>query len=1033
MEITFLGGADEVGASCILIETAGRRILVDAGIRPTPKASWGLEGDQLPDLSVISGRPLDCILVTHAHTDHTGALELVIAQFRGVPVYATPVTIELTRVLHQDARRIMQARLDEEGELPLYDDVATAHLMSAFRPVAWRQPLPVAPGIMATFFPAGHIAGAAMIGLDTPEGRLLISGDISISPQRTVDGARPPAFTPDVLILESTYGNRLHANRRVEEQRLVESVAAVTAAGGKVLIPAFALGRAQEILLTLGEFQRRGALPPIPVWADGMVRAVCQAYANFPDALPLALQEQGAQFFTDTIHPVTSAEQRNQLIWDPAPAVIVASSGMLAGGPSLAYARALVGGPQHAILLTGYQDEEAPGRRLQEMATHGRGVLRIGRDKFDVQCQIGTYSLSAHADSGQLVSFVETLDPATVLLVHGDTDARQSLAAALRARARNVRLPRSGQSFGFSYAPRVRTQVSGGVGRGQPPDPRRLWELLISEQRPGFPVSGGDAEPDEAGEVVTREVLAELWWGPEPAPSAAQLEQIAQALTAMPIYFALDPARPDTYRMHSRNQVALAHARQAKLAAHGDLQDRWLLARDLEGAVRPVRVVAVATDHILVQAINSPDFKGADGEGVAPGCEVVWPEDILSIVDSADEAASALERLANVLQPDSAPAAMEPNRALALAARLFPSPARLRKSGYRLADHVLTLTFDFPDVVAREYAAELEALAQQSGWQVEVVPEANQGALNALVMELLGAGWQIQKGPSIHRLDHRVTTMATPPEHFSTADIVAAQERYRTISGYTLEVTIAVKRDQPALQPAVPGAQVEINAAYAAIREGLAGSTLYRTSLKDGAIVLSFISPQVGARHMAAIEQLAQQTGWPLRINPQPNQGAIVDLARLLLAERDWTAIKGPSFFGDRNQVSVTLAEPPEEEALIDIQEQFATATGFDLVLQSKGQTAPARNGQTADLATAAGKRIELTVAQVRVPRSAESMPLNSEKLESAIQRARRDGQITPPIVVRRLRDNYLLMDGLYRLRAAQALGLPRIAAIVEA
>ena len=424
MEITFLGGADEVGASSILIEIADRRLLIDAGIRPTPKARWGLAGDQLPDLSLIEqGGGLDAILVTHAHTDHTGALELVLERYPDVPVYATPVTLELTRVLHADARRIMQMRLEEEGELPLFDEVATNRLLNAFRPVEFNQPLTLAPGLTATYFLAGHIAGAAMIGLASAEGRILISGDISIDPQRTVDGARPPAFSPDVLILESTYGGRLHANRLAEERRLVETVAEVVEAGGKVLIPAFALGRAQEVLLTLGEYQRRGELAPVPVWADGMVRAICQAYSHFPDALPLPLQEQGAQFYTEHIRPIQSAAQRNALIWESAPAIIVSSSGMLAGGPSMAYARALAARPENAILLTGYQDEEAPGRRLQEVARRGYGALRLGDKKVDVKCRLGTYSLSAHADTGQLVSFVEALDPTQIYLVHGDEDA----------------------------------------------------------------------------------------------------------------------------------------------------------------------------------------------------------------------------------------------------------------------------------------------------------------------------------------------------------------------------------------------------------------------------------------------------------------------------------------------------------------------------------------------------------------------------------------------------------------------------------
>ncbi len=221
MYLTFLGGADEVGASCLLFEIGGKRLLIDAGLRPSPKAGWGLAGDQLPDLSLIDhAGGLDAILVTHAHTDHTGALELVVGRYPDCQVYATPATIALTRVLHADSRRIMKTRLDEEGELPLFDEVATQKLLSAFVPVPFNTRLPLGEGLIATFYPAGHIAGAACIALESDEGRVLISGDVSISPQRTVDGMKPPPFRPDVLILESTYGARLHANRAVEERRL---------------------------------------------------------------------------------------------------------------------------------------------------------------------------------------------------------------------------------------------------------------------------------------------------------------------------------------------------------------------------------------------------------------------------------------------------------------------------------------------------------------------------------------------------------------------------------------------------------------------------------------------------------------------------------------------------------------------------------------------------------------------------------------------------------------------------------------------
>ncbi len=1012
MNITFLGGADEVGASSILIEIGGQRLLVDAGIRPTPKARWGLAGDQLPDLEQIArSGGIDAILVTHAHTDHTGALELVVERYPHVPVYATPVTIELTRVLHQDARRIMQMRLEEEGELPLFDEVATTRLLNAFTPVQLNQPVSLAPGLTATFYLAGHIAGAAMIGLSSSEGRILISGDISISPQRTVDGARPPAFAPDVLILESTYGGRLHANRHAEERRLVETIGEVTAQGGKVLIPAFALGRAQEILLTLGEFQRRGELADVPVWADGMVRAICQSYSSFPDALPLALQEQGATFYTARIQPVTSAAQRNALIWEPGPAVIVASSGMLAGGASLAYARTLAGQPQHAILLTGYQDEESPGRRLQELAQRGRGTLRLGKDKIDVQARLATYSLSAHADTGQLVSFVDALDPAQTFLVHGDQDARHSLAEALKARGRAVRLPRAGQGFDFNFAQVVRATQMRGVGQGRPVDLRRLWHALQS----------GSATAFGAGDLIALDELAQVWWGERTAISPAQATALAAALAADDRYFVVDRGRADCYRIRSRGQVELAERRQAQMNALGDLHGRWLLARDGSGEVRVAQVVAVAADHVEAQ--------GNDDTGDAPVRFVVWPEDILSLLDDAAAGAETLARMVETLAAPAGAAPMEPNQALAAANAHFPPDARLRRAGYRLADHVLTLTFDFPDVVRAEYAAALEMLAGQTGWQVEVAPEANHSALNLLVSELLPAGLPVVKGPSIFRAERRVAvTVALPANPDDDPDDAvwnAVEARYAEVSGYTLAITLVEAAPQTAQQADSAGEPLEINAAYALLKQRLAGSTLYRTSLKDGAIVLSFISPQVGERHDAEIERLAQEIGWPLRINPQPNQGAIVDAARLLCQRQGWTIAKGPSIFLDRGEVSVTVASAVDSEELAAAQEAFLEETGFRLVIAAPAAPAPV-------VASAAPPSVEIVVALVRLPAAQQGQTLNPAKLDNAIQRARRDGRIAPPIVVRRVRDGYLLLDGLYRLRAAQAIGMERIAAVVE-
>jgi len=990
MKLTFLGGADEVGASGVLVEMGGRRVLVDCGIRPSPKARYGLSGDQLPDLSLLDqAGGVDALVVTHVHTDHSGALELVLERYPHIPVYATPATAALTRVLHQDARRIMQTRLEEEGELPLFDDVAVERLMAAFTPLPFQERFPLGEGLALTFYPAGHIAGAAMAGLESDEGRVLVSGDVSFSPQRTVGGARLPAFAPDVLVLESTYGGRLHANRIAQERRMLETVQQVTAAGGKVLVPAFALGRAQELLLILAEAQRRGELAAVPVWADGMVRAVCQVYTAFAGDLPLAFQERGAAFFGGAIQAVQNSEQRNALLWQPGPAVIVSSSGMLAGGPALAYARALAGQAQHAILLTGYQDEESPGRRLQEMAERGRGALWLGKDKVDVQCRLGAYSLSAHADEGQLLSMVETLNPAQVVLVHGDEAARASLATALQARRRSVHLPAAGQSLQFDFVAPVRSTA--GLGSGRALDVGALWRAVSTP-------AGGYFHLDE---------LARAWWGE--AAGAAEGAALAAALDGDDLYFMADARRPDLYRARPPAQVEITQQRRTRLAELGDLPGQWLRLRAAGGAARLARCTALGRDYFWVE----------DETGES---ERAWPEDLLAVLGAQrpDEA----DLLSLVGEPA---ALLEPNQALALANAHFPKTARLRRSGYRLDQHVLQLTFDFPDVARQRYAAEIAALEAASGWRVELAPEANQGALFALAQEVLPPGGRILKGPALHRQERRV---AVTVAGVSAAGVETARRLFEDESGFALTVTLAAAQAPAAPPPvdaAAAGGQMEINAAYAFVRAALEGSTLYRTSLKGSEIVLSFISPQVGERYRAQIEELARQTGWPLSINPQANQGAILEAVQGLLGRAGLSVRKGPGVYLERGEVTVTLVEALDEDRRAQLEEACEESTGFRLVVG-----APPAAATPARAPVPVAGVVMVPRERIRLRRFQREMTLDPAKVAKAVERIRRMGQINPPLQLRRVEDGYLLLDGLYRLRAAEELGLEQVPAIIE-
>ena len=217
---------------------------------------------------------------------------------------------------------------------------------------------------------------------------------------------------------------------------------------------------------------------------------------------------------------------------------------------------------------------------------------------------------------------------------------------------------------------------------------------------------------------------------------------------------------------------------------------------------------------------------------------------------------------------------------------------------------------------------------------------------------------------------------------------------------------------------------MEINAALGLIRAGLAGSTLYRTSLKGDTIVLGFISPQVGERYRDKIERLSQTIGWKLTIHPQPNQNAILEIAQRCIARAGWTPAHSPSLHSDRGEVRVKLADAPGEDTHAQIADEFEEQTGYRLLVEP---------------VAAAVKPIEhhedfvfIRIARIRVTRHQESLAVDPQKQQKVVEQLQRLGHVNKPVRVKRVAEGYVLLDGLYRLRAAQALGWELIAASVE-
>lgn len=1010
MKITFLGGADEVGASCSIVDMGGKRLLIDAGIRISPKSSRGVQNSQLPDLQLLSaaGGP-DYILVTHAHTDHTGALPLVTEQYPNTPVIMTAPSMALTQTLQKDAQRIMRSNYEAEGELPLFDQVAVDSLFSSIQMVDFNQPLKLGENLQVTYYISGHIAGAGLLVLESPEGTLVMSGDVSLSEQRTVRSLDIPRIRADALVLESTYGGRLHAERRGEELRLIETLMRVVERGGKVLIPAFALGRAQEVIQIILAYRDK---LDVPVYVDGMVRSVCDTYARFRDLLPPKMVKAAGDdhlFFREKVKPITSRNQREQVAMSDTPLVVVASSGMLTGGASVFYAKHFATDERNAIFLTGYQDEESPGRFLQRIMREKQEgeipTLRLDNDIVKVRCEIGTYSLSAHADEQELVNVAKALKAKEVMLVHGDHGARHSLATALRRRQIVVTTPRIGtvREFKFKKKPwAVGAQVESGSETGAV-DVEKLWANLSSR----------------AGDYFSARELAQVWWG-----DGERTDDMVESLDSPDnIFFSADWREKTTYRVQSEKQVSRMKYRRQIMLRYPDLVGKLIVMRNSNNQPR----LGVVTDgdidsfDAIVQGAKGShfpadallwvigDWQGFTKEGeesdVKPLAEDdeeeeeteekkekrnrgtkaqlydlltvakahtdnllpfqarkllvkdeaavnpkdIMPEELPVGVDeqvalvaivlglASDGADLVIKDNESGLKPKRAleHGPMEQNEAREMALQAFPPEARLRKVGMELHRKRLTLSFDFPQSAERRYANVIENIIEQTGWDVQVKPQVNQQALSIALGEILPEGAMISKGPSYHMEKREVHARIE-----GVKDEITLKREFLDITDFKLVLDKADASQAPT-QTAIPEGrqQMEINAAYGLIRSQLNQYGLYKTSLKQGQIILSFISPQVGERYTEKINELSQQTGYVLGVHPHPNQQKILLVARQIFNEAGWNLRKGPGVHVDTAQISVTVHEQPSDDALQTVNDKLQEQTGYTLdisVLQAE-------------------------------------------------------------------------------------------------
>ncbi len=438
VRITTLGCCREVGRASFILSTPDTRILIDCGDKP------GAEGQvpylQVPEALASGANSIHAVVLTHAHLDHSALLPLLFKYGYDGPIYTTEPSRDLMGLLQLDYLDVAA----KEGRPQPYQSEMVRETIKHTIPVDYGDVTDIAPDVKLTLHNAGHILGSSIAHFHIGNGlyNVAFSGDIHYTDTRLFNGAVNDFPRVETLVLESTYGGRndYQTDQEDAEEQLIEVIKRTHENGGKVLIPAFAVGRSQEIMLVLEEAMRSGELPEVPVHLDGMIWEATAIHTTYPEYLRDAVRdrifhEDENPFLADAFNHIDEGEDERQSIADGEACIILSTSGMVTGGPIMSWLEHLGPDPKSRMVFVGYQAEGTLGRRIQNGwteipmgGTRGRGdQLRL---EMDVETVDG---FSGHADRQGLMNFVRTMNPRPekVLCVHGDERSTQDLSSGL--------------------------------------------------------------------------------------------------------------------------------------------------------------------------------------------------------------------------------------------------------------------------------------------------------------------------------------------------------------------------------------------------------------------------------------------------------------------------------------------------------------------------------------------------------------------------------------------------------------------------
>ena len=434
MEISFFGAAGEVGRSCILIESKNTKVLLDAGIKLGNPIEF-------PELKHGLINKIDAILLSHAHLDHCGYLPHIYSQGFSQSTYATKPTIELMQVLLSDYIKISQPK-------DLEKNIVTKVIKNT-KIVEYKREIKI-KDLTVSFTSAGHIVGSAMIRISDGKDTLLYTGDMNLSETKLLNSADLHNLKANILVMEGTRSGEFDISKPQKEniQEFIKIVKDTILAGGKVLIPSFAVGRGQEVLLILDDYINSGMIPKVPLFIDGMINKVMRIHRHNVIYCKKELQmrilmSDSDPFKSENFVPVESKSQRQKIVHSNESSIVVTTSGMITGGPIMFYLPRMAKDKMNTLIIVGYQAVNTLGRVIQD----GEKDVEIDGKKVHISMNVKYIRLSAHLDRKQLKSLPNKIPGVKkIFLIHGEATKTETLKEEL-SKKYDVILPKMGSSY----------------------------------------------------------------------------------------------------------------------------------------------------------------------------------------------------------------------------------------------------------------------------------------------------------------------------------------------------------------------------------------------------------------------------------------------------------------------------------------------------------------------------------------------------------------------------------------------------------